>query len=86
MDDIERETEDGLRKFIFFCIHKFYFFLFLILDDIHLGVNRLKMLALHMNEELESQKPITDRLAVKLEVLNQDVAKKNKEMKAIVLR
>ncbi len=39
-----------------------------------------------MNEELESQKPITDRLAVKLEVLNQDVAKKNKEMKAIVLR
>jgi len=60
--------------------------LFYILDDIHQGVNRLKMLALHMNEELESQKPLTDRLAVKIEVLNNDVAKKNKDMKGILLR
>jgi len=84
MDDIERETEDGLRKFIYFHIEILFYFLLFILDDIHLGVNRLKMLALHMNEELESQKPLTDRLAVKLEVLNQDVAKKNKVMKEIV--
>jgi hypothetical protein len=38
-----------------------------------------------MKEELLSQEPIIDRLAVKIPVLDQDVAKKNKEMKAIVL-
>jgi len=39
-----------------------------------------------MNEELEGQKPLTDRLTGKLEVLNNDVAKKNKTMKEIALR
>jgi len=67
MDDLERETEDGLH-------------------DIHQGVNRLKMLALHMNEELEGQKPLTDRLAVKLDAVNNDVTKKNKVMKEVLLR
>ncbi len=86
MDDLERETEDGLRKFSYFHIKNFFLNFFYILDDIHQGVNRLKMLALHMNEELESQKPLTDRLAVKIEVLNNDVAKKNKDMKGILLR
>jgi len=43
------------------------------------------MLALNMKEELLSQEPIIDRLAVKIPVLDQDVVKKNKEMKAIVL-
>jgi len=86
MVDIELEIEDGLRKFIYFHIQILVYVLFLILDDAHEGLNRLKILALRINEELESQKPLTDRLAVKLEVLNQDVAKKNKDMKAIVLR
>jgi len=67
MDDMERETEDGLH-------------------DIHQGVNRLKLLALQMNDELESQKPLTDRLAGKIAVLNNDVTKKNKDMKTILLR
>lgn len=57
-----------------------------ILDDIHLGVNRLKMLALHMNEELESQKPLTEDLDRKLKILNDNVTKKNKDMKTILLR
>jgi hypothetical protein len=39
-----------------------------------------------MNEELESQKPLTDRLGDKIGVLNDSVAKKNKEMKTILLR
>lgn len=66
MDDMERETEDGLH-------------------DIHQGVNRLKLLALQMNEELEGQKPLTDRLGKKIEVLNGEVEKKNKNMKNILL-
>ncbi len=61
-------------------------FFFEISDDIHQGVNRLKMLALHMNAELESQKPLTDRLTGKIEVLNNDVVKKNKAMNGILLR
>ena len=55
------------------------------LDDIHQGVNRLKMLAMQMNEELEGQKPLTDRLGKKIEVLNGEVEKKNKNMKTILL-
>jgi hypothetical protein len=43
------------------------------------------MLALHMNAELESQKPLTDRLTGKIEVLNNDVKKKNKTMNGILL-
>lgn len=39
-----------------------------------------------MNEELESQKPLTDRLAGKIDNLNRDVNTKNKEMKSILLR
>ncbi|CAF3501275.1 unnamed protein product [Rotaria socialis] len=67
MDDIERETEDGLH-------------------DVHQGVNRLKLLALQMNEELESQKPLTDRVGIKINHLNDSVNKKNKDMKNILLR
>ncbi|CAF0814232.1 unnamed protein product [Rotaria sp. Silwood1] len=67
MDDMERETEDGLH-------------------DIHQGVNRLKLLALEMNAELESQKPLTERLGTKIDVLNDNVNKKNKDMKSILLR
>ncbi|CAF4430809.1 unnamed protein product, partial [Adineta steineri] len=67
MDDMERETEDGLH-------------------DVHQGVNRLKYLAMQMNQELESQKPLTDRLAGKLEVLDNEVKKKNTHMKSILLR
>ena len=59
---------------------------FLNIDDVHEGVNRLKKLALQMNQELESQKPLTDRLATKIDVLNNDVTKKNKDMKTILLR
>ena len=59
---------------------------FFSLDDIHQGVNRLKLLALQMNNELESQKPLTDRLAVKIDRLNENVNKQNKEMKTIILR
>lgn len=65
--------------------HRFVIFS-VILEDIHDGVNRLKMLALHMNQELEDQKPLTERLDVKMGQLNQSVVKKNKEMKAIALR
>jgi hypothetical protein len=53
------------------------------LDDIHQGVNRLKFLALQMNEELESQKPLTDRLGNKITALNDTVAKQNRDMKKI---
>ncbi|CAF1253322.1 unnamed protein product [Rotaria sordida] len=67
MDDIERETDDGLH-------------------DIHQGVNRLKLLALQMNDELESQVPLTERLGKKIDVLNESVTKKNKDMKTILLR
>ncbi|CAF2399897.1 unnamed protein product [Rotaria sp. Silwood2] len=67
MDDLERETEDGLH-------------------DIHQGVNRLKLLALQMNDELEGQKPLTDRLGTKIQGLNDSVNKKNKDMKTILLR
>ncbi|CAF2115060.1 unnamed protein product [Rotaria magnacalcarata] len=67
MDDIERDTEDGLH-------------------DVHLGVSRLKLLALQMNEELESQKPLTDRLGIKINHLDEAVNKKNKDMKNILLR
>ncbi|CAF1645291.1 unnamed protein product [Rotaria magnacalcarata] len=67
MDDIERDTEDGLH-------------------DVHLGVSRLKLLALQMNEELESQKPLTDRLGIKINHLDETVNKKNKDMKNILLR
>ena len=44
------------------------------------------MLALQMNQELEDQKPLTERLGGKMDRLTQDVSKKNKEMKAIALR
>ena len=56
------------------------------LDDIHRGVGRLKLLAEQMNRELEDQKPITDRLTQKIEVLNENVQKKNQNMKTILLR
>jgi uncharacterized protein YoxC len=39
-----------------------------------------------MNEELEGQKPLTDRLGHKINKLNDDVAVKNKNMKQILLR
>ena len=55
------------------------------LDDIHAGVNRLKLLAEQMNRELEDQKPLTDRVGKKIEVLNGEVNKKNKNMKNILL-
>ncbi|UJR36350.1 hypothetical protein I4U23_029077 [Adineta vaga] len=64
MDDMERETEDGLH-------------------DIHLGVNRLKFLALQMNQELEGQKPLMDNIHRDLGVLHDDVMKKNKSMKSM---
>lgn len=67
----------------FFLLNKFNEF---ILDDIHQGVNRLKLLALQMNEELESQKPITERLGKKIGTLNDEVNKKNKDVKSILLR
>lgn len=87
MDDMEKETEDGLRKFIQLKSSGSNFaFLFLCSDEIHAGVNRLKVMALQMNQELESQKPLTDRLAVKIDRLNDGVNKQNKEMKTILLR
>ena len=46
----------------------------------------MKLLALQMNEELESQKPLTERLGGKLEVLGNNVSQKNKDMKGILLR
>ncbi len=52
----------------------------------HLGLNRLKMLALDMNNELERQKPLTDRVAKKMDALNVNVVKKNKDMRNILLR
>jgi len=67
MDDMERETEEGLR-------------------DIHQGVNRLKMLAMHMNQELDSQKPLIEDVHRKVGVLTGDVDVKNKQMKTILLR
>jgi hypothetical protein len=58
----------------------------LILDDIHQGVTRLKMLALHMNQELDNQKPLIDRLDKKIGDLGNDVNSKNKHMKEVLLR
>jgi hypothetical protein len=49
-------------------------------------VNRLKLLALQMNEELEGQKPLTERLERKIGALNEDVKKKNGVAKTILLR
>ena len=88
MDDVERETEEGLRTYssLSRMNQSIIFFFSCILEDVHEGINRLKMLALHMNQELEDQKPLTERLGGKIERLNQDVLKKNKEMKAIALR
>ncbi len=83
MDDMERETEEGLRKFIRFWNS---IIIFLILDDIHQGVTRLKMLALHMNQELDNQKPLIDRLDKKIGDLGNDVNSKNKHMKEVLLR
>lgn len=85
MDDVERETEDGLRTFFLFAL-QWIIISSDFLEDIHEGVGRLKMLALHMNQELEDQKPLTERLGGKMDRLTGDVAKKNKEMKAIALR
>lgn len=39
-----------------------------------------------MNDELESQKPLTDRLGGKIDALNNEVSRKNKNMKEILLR
>jgi hypothetical protein len=39
-----------------------------------------------MNDELESQKPLTDRLGKKIDALNHDVKKKNGVAKEILLR
>jgi hypothetical protein len=58
----------------------------LISDDIHQGVTRLKMLAIHMNQELDNQKPLMERLDKKIGDLNVDVNKKNKQMKEVLLR
>ena len=85
MDDMERETEKGLGKCLVNISRQIDASLSDVLGDIHLGVNRLKMLALQMNEELESQKPLTHRLGKKFEVLNGEVEKKNKNMKNILL-
>lgn len=86
MDDMEKETEDGLRTWWLKVSRISIGCLISLLDDIHQGVNRLKLLALQMNEELESQKPLTDRLQGKIEALNDGVNKKNKDMKTILLR
>ena len=78
MDDIERETEDGLRKFL-----DFLSILILsldILDDIHLGVARLKGLAQNLNDELTRQDPMISNLGVKIENLNGTVKNQNKTM------
>ncbi len=58
----------------------------MISDDIHQGVTRLKMLAIHMNQELDNQKPLMERLDKKIGDLNVDVNKKNKQMKEVLLR
>ncbi len=58
----------------------------MISDDIHQGVTRLKMLAIHMNQELDNQKPLMERLDKKIGDLNVDVNKKNKQMKDVLLR
>ena len=86
MDDMEKETEDGLRKWPMKISRISIGYWISLLDDIHQGVNRLKLLALQMNEELESQKPLTDRLYGKIDALNDGVNKKNKDMKTILLR
>jgi hypothetical protein len=44
------------------------------------------MLALHMNQELDNQKPLMARLDTKIGALTDDVSKKNKNMKEILLR
>ncbi|CAF2399893.1 unnamed protein product [Rotaria sp. Silwood2] len=67
MDDLERETEDGLH-------------------NVHQGVNRLTLIALQMNEELQNQEPFMDPLGMKMDALNNTLTKKNKNMKTIVLR
>jgi len=67
MDDLERETEDGLH-------------------DVHQGVTRLKLLAMQMNDELEGQKPLTDRLGGKIDALKDNVDKKNKDMRVMLSR
>ncbi len=76
------------RDFVSFINFNFisYYFFFSILDDIHQGVTRLKMLALHMNQELDNQKPLMARLDTKIGALTDDVSKKNKNMKEILLR
>ncbi|CAF3376399.1 unnamed protein product [Rotaria sp. Silwood1] len=55
------------------------------LHDIHQSVNCLESLALEINKKLESQKPLTERLGTKIDVLNDNVNKKNKDMKSILL-
>jgi len=67
MDDLERETEDGLH-------------------DVHQGVTRLKLLAMQMNDELEGQEPLTNRLGGKIDALKDNVDKKNKDMRVMLSR
>lgn len=55
-------------------------------DDIHLGVSRLKQLAIHMNEELTKQDKTLDGLDHKMDRLNENVKRKNKTMNEILLR
>jgi len=43
------------------------------------------MLAIQMNQELDSQKPLIGRLDRKTGALTDDVSKKNKNMKEIIL-
>ncbi|CAF1536564.1 unnamed protein product, partial [Adineta ricciae] len=64
MDDMERETEDGLR-------------------DIHQGVNRLKLLAMQMNQELEGQKPLIEDITQHVTIIEGNVKKKNSDMRKL---
>ncbi|CAF2959777.1 unnamed protein product [Rotaria sp. Silwood2] len=54
------------------------------LHDIHQGVIRLKVLALQMNDELESQKSLIDCLDKKIQGSNNDIKKKNEDLKTIL--
>jgi len=56
------------------------------LRDVHMGVARLKNLAMDLNHELEGQKPIIEGLTGKVDKLDRRVNQQNKQMKDILLR
>ena len=53
------------------------------LDDIHQGVNRLKLLAMQMNQELEGQKPLIEDITQHVTIIEGNVKKKNSDMRKL---